>query len=184
MKTLWLYSLFILPLAGNLQASCWQTGENLDPVWFTASQTGAPIQGNFSAYKGTLCLPDGERSGSASVEIETASIDMGLPEFNAEMRGPLFFDSQRWPTASFAADQIEAQGGDAYRVTGTLTMRDISKPVTTVLTLTRQGEILQVSGEITLSRLAFDIGTGEWADTQWVGDQVTITLANTLIPAG
>jgi len=74
--------------------------------------------------------------------------------------------------------------GDFYRVAGNLTIRDISKPLTTVLKLTPQGDKLQVDGEIKLSRLAFEIGAGEWADTQWVGDQVTITLANILVPAG
>ena len=175
--------ILLLPFASSLQAQCWQTPESVDPVQFAASQSGAPILGSFSIYRGTLCLPGGEDKGSARVDIDTASIDMGLPEFNEEMRGALFFDSERWPTASFAADRLEQTDGDLYRVTGTLTIRDISKPLTTVLELTPQGEKLRVSGEITLSRLAFDIGTGEWADTQWVGDQVTIKLANILIPA-
>lgn len=183
MKTAWLTGLLILTVAGNLQARCWQTAASVEPVLFTASQTGAPIQGSFSVYQGSLCLPEAESGGSASVEIQTASIDMGLPEFNAEMRGPLFFESNRWPTAVFSADDIEQEGDNTYRVTGTLTIRDVSKPLTVTLTLTPQGENLHVSGALRLSRLAFDIGTGEWADTQWVGDEVIIALNNTLVPA-
>jgi len=175
--------LMLTAAAGNLQARCWQTADDVEPVRFTASQTGAPINGSFSVYRGQLCLPGKDDSGSASVEIETASIDMGLPEFDAEMRGELFFNSARWPTAKFTADRLEPEANDRYRISGTLTIRDISRPLTTKLTFTPQDERLRVTGEISLSRLAFDIGIGEWRDTQWVGDEVTITLDNLLVPA-
>ena len=169
-------------LAGSLHAACWTTSEPVAAVTFVASQAGAPIRGTFSRYRGTLCLPTAGDAGSAMVEIDTASIDMGLPEFNAEMRGPLFFESERWPTATYAAETIEALGDDAYRFTGTLSIRDISRPLSTELTLTSSGPTLEVSGAITLNRLDFDLGTGEWADTRWVGNEVTVQLDTSLEP--
>jgi polyisoprenoid-binding protein YceI len=167
----------------ELQAQCWRPADSSEPVRFTASQSGAPIVGAFGIYRGKICLPSQTDKGSASVEVETASIDMGPEEFNAQMRGPLFFYSAQWPTASFTADQVEAAGGNSYRFSGTLTIRDISRPLTSVIKLTPEGDHLRATGEIRLSRLEFDIGTGEWADTRWVGDEVTITLDNRLVPA-
>ena len=168
--------------AGNLHAACWTTPETVAPVSFVASQAGAPIEGTFSRYSGTLCLPTTGKPGNAAVEIDTASIDMGLPEFNAEMRGPLFFASERWPTATYVAEAIEALGESRYRFTGTLTIRDISRPLTTDLELKNSGTTLDVNGKIALKRLEFDLGTGEWADTRWVGGEVTVELATSLIP--
>lgn len=180
MKTL--ITAALLVIAGTLHAGCWTTPPTLTPVTFAASQAGAPIEGTFSRYAGRLCLPEDGNEGLASVEIETASIDMGLPEFNAEMRGPLFFDSDRWPLARFEAERLEALGNDRYRVSGTLTIRDLSRPLTAELTLREAGGRLEATGDIPLQRLDFDLGTGEWADTRWVGNDVTVQLDTELVP--
>ena len=76
----------------------------------------------------------------------------------------------------------EALGESRYRFTGTLTIRDISRPLTTDLELKNSGTTLDVNGKIALKRLEFDLGTGEWADTRWVGGEVTVELATSLIP--
>jgi polyisoprenoid-binding protein YceI len=169
--------------AGAAHAACWQTTDKPPPVTFTATQAGAPITGRFLEYQGRLCLPDAGGSGQASVDIRTGSIDMGMPEFDKEMRGPLWFDSERWPRAEFRASRVEHLDGNRYRISGELTIRDVTRPFSAEVELNPGSDSLHVAGDVELSRLAFDVGTGEWSDTRWVGDKVTVHLSTTLSPA-
>lgn len=173
----------LIAAAGAAHAACWQTTETPPPVTFTATQAGAPINGRFLEYQGRLCLPDADGSGRAEVDINTGSIDMGVPEFDAEMRGPLWFDSKRWPRAEFRADRVEHVDGNRYRISGKLTIRDVTRPFSAEVEVTPAADTLEVAGQIELSRLAFDVGHGEWSDTRWVGDKVTVHLSTTLSPA-
>jgi len=172
-----------IPAAGAAPTGCWQTTNDPPPVTFTATQAGAPITGRFLHYEGRLCLPDGDGSGQAKVDISTGSIDMGMSEFDKEMRGPLWFDSERWPRAEFRADRVEHLDGNRYRISGELTIRDITRPFSAEVELNPTSGSLDVAGDVELSRLAFDLGTGEWSDTRWVGDEVTVHVSTTLAPA-
>jgi polyisoprenoid-binding protein YceI len=167
--------------SATVQADCWKTQPGNGVLQFTASAAGAPTRGEFNTYTGALCLPGPDAVASASVEIETGSIDMGLPEFNAELRGALFFDVVRWPRARFEASDIESMAPDHYRVQGNLTIRDITRTVATEFEARRVADGLHVTAEFSINRLDFDLGLGEWQDTAWVGNPVTIRIDSTLI---
>jgi polyisoprenoid-binding protein YceI len=173
----------LLASAAGANADCWVTPAEPPPLRFEASQAGAPVNGSFTRYSGRLCLPDGDRAGSARLEIDTASIDMGTPEFDEEMRGPLVLSVSRWPNAEFVAESVTDLGGHRYRVTGALRIRDITLPLTTEFS-TRPGEgALDLSAETHINRLDFDLGLGEWQDTRWVGADVRIVADARLVPA-
>jgi polyisoprenoid-binding protein YceI len=174
----------LLALSAGARAGCWLTPAEPSPLGIVASQAGAPISGAFTRYSGRLCLPDAGQPGSARVEIDTASIDMGTPEFDAEMRGPLFLDVSSWPTAEFIAESVTPLGEDRYRVTGALRIRDITLPLTSEFTTRAVDGGLRVSAEVIINRLDFDLGLGEWQDTRWVGAEVTIRAEADLVPAG
>jgi polyisoprenoid-binding protein YceI len=44
--------------------------------------------------------------------------------------------------------------------------------------------VLYLEGTTTLRRLAFGVGRGEWASTEWVGDEVAIRWSARLVPRG
>lgn len=167
--------------AAGAAADCWQTPDDPSPLRFVASQAGAPIEGSFGRYSGRLCLPSADRPGSASVEIDTSSIDMGTPEFDAEMRGPLFLSVSEWPTAEFTANQISAAGEGRYQVSGELRIRDVTLPLTTEFGADVGADELHVVAEVSFDRLDFDLGLGEWQDTTWVGPEVTVKVDSTLV---
>ena len=171
-------------LTGSIaHGACWETRAGQGALGFTATSAGASTRGEFRTFRGTLCLPGGNPPASAVVEIETGSIDMGLPEFDTEMRGPLFFDVARWPIARFMATHIEVLESNQYRVRGDLTIRDVTREVEADFLAEPAPDGLRVSASFRINRLDFDLGLGEWQDTAWVSNEVVIRLESTLVEA-
>jgi polyisoprenoid-binding protein YceI len=165
-------------------ADCWLADAAGSEVRFEATQAGAPIEGSFHEFTGRICLDDAEAAQSSiEVSINTASVDMGLPEFDEAMRGAEFFDVARWPTAHFASTAVKSLlGAGRYEVTGRFTIRDRTKDVEVPFTLTTNNGAAMVAGEMTLKRLDYDIGLGQWQDTRWVGNEVVLRFTVALKP--
>jgi polyisoprenoid-binding protein YceI len=67
------------------------------------------------------------------VEMDAASIDTGVPDRDAHLRGPDFFDAENHPKLTFKSKRLEgdfAREGDRFRATGDLTIRDQTMEIT------------------------------------------------------
>lgn len=156
-------------------ADCWQPDPAQSNVMFVASQAGAPFEGAFRTFSGRICLDAVHaEAGSIEITIDTAAVDTGLPEFDEALRGADFFNSSRWPIGHFVSSNIRALGAGKYSVRGSFTLRDITREIEVPFSMTAAGTGMQISGEITIKRLDYDIGLGEWRDTHWVGDDVLL----------
>ena len=67
---------------------------------------------------------------SVALTIEVESIDTGNAERDATLRSAKFFDAEAFPAIAFRSRRIERAGESAYRVTGDLTMRNVTKEIT------------------------------------------------------
>ena len=92
------------------------------------------VRGAFRRYEGTLELDDDGGLGKVDVRIDAASIDTGVADRDAHLRGPDFFDAERHPEITFRFSRIEGEPpkeeGDRFRVIGDLTIRDGAMEVT------------------------------------------------------
>lgn len=169
--------LLLVPAAAA--ADCWLAVPEASDVRFAATQAGAPIEGTFREFSARICIDSAQPAAShIDVTIDTASVDMGLPEFDAEMRGPDFFDSARWPVARFTGTGVQALGGGRFTTTGKFTIRDRTRDVQVSFTLADD----TIRGQLKLQRLDYDIGLGQWRDTRWVGNDVDLRFRVTLKP--
>ena len=172
-------SLFCMTAAWAAEAGeCWQPVVEPNRVQFIATQTGADFPGSFGSYEGTICLdPDNPGAARIEISIATASVDTGLPEFDDALRGADFFDSAQWPAATFRSSAVESPAPGKYVAHGTFTLkgtsRDISVPF--AMDTSDTGPVLQ--GETEINRLDYKIGMGEWQDTKWVGNAVTLKFS-------
>jgi polyisoprenoid-binding protein YceI len=165
-------------------AETWTVQKDASRIGFTALQRGQPVEGSFKAFKAEIVFDEDELAASrVDVEIDAASIDTGHEDRDATLRGSSFFDVEEWPTARFESDELVQKGGDSYEAKGRLTMRDVTKEVTLPFELTikdhpeEQGLLLaEADGEISISRLEFGIGQGEFASTSTVADEVVIRI--------
>lgn len=95
------------------------------------------VRGSFNEFEGSgyFDAQDPAKS-SLSVTIQAASIDTRNTDRDAHLRSGDFFDMDSYPTISFASTAVAARGGDAFQVTGDLTIKGVTKPVTLDLELT------------------------------------------------
>ena len=91
------------------------------------------VRGRFKEFQGTLSADEDHPQGCCvDVEIQTASIDTGMPDRDAHLRSPDFFDAERYPVIAFRSRGAEgdfADEGDKFRVKGDLTIRDTTTEI-------------------------------------------------------
>ena len=89
------------------------------------------VRGSFNQFEGTGYF-DAEHPASSKLEltIEASSIDTRNADRDAHLRGNDFFDMDNHPLIRFVSTGVEPLDGDNYRVTGDLTIKGVTKPVT------------------------------------------------------
>jgi polyisoprenoid-binding protein YceI len=88
------------------------------------------VRGRFQTFSGTVTVGEDVADSSIDVTIDAASIDTGTPDRDGHLRSPDFLDVEQYPTITFRSERVEPDGGDRWRVPGTLTLRGVSQPVT------------------------------------------------------
>lgn len=129
--------------------------------------------------------PSDPAATRAKVTIETASFDFGpgAEEYNEEVRAPDWFDTRQFPTASFVVTGVRPAGENKYGVVGDLTIKGVTKSVNTDFALTRKGDHVALTGRLPISRLAYNVGQGDWKDTSIVEDTVQVVIELIARPA-
>ena len=140
------------------------------------------FEGAFRKFHVRLDLdPAKPAAGRLDVTVDTASVDTQDEERDGILRSADFFWSEKYPEASYHATHIE-RAGAGWRATGDLTMRGVTRPVPVTFTLSPAEAGMR--GTASLKRLSFGLGQGDWASTEWVGDEVDIRFDLKLAPAG
>jgi polyisoprenoid-binding protein YceI len=173
----------LLALPASAQAASW-TLEGGSAIRFEAYLQGGPVEGTFERFTADIAFdPEDLAASRVDVDIDTASVNTGHKDRDATLRSPNLLDVERWPTARFASEKFEHLGGDDYQALGTLTIRDVQKEVVLPFSLQITDhpddpglQRAHAVGELTISRLDYGVGQGEWASTAAVGDKVVVAI--------
>ncbi|MEM6640932.1 MAG: YceI family protein [Pseudomonadota bacterium] len=133
----------------------------------------------FRSFDGTLALDPSDLAASrVNVTIQTSSIDSGVDIFDDHLRGSGFFDVENHPEATFSTTAF-SPSDDGGTLTGDLTLKGITKPVTLDVTFNKAGKnfrskVPQVgfSAKGVIKRSDWDLG--KYAPA--VGDEVTLLI--------
>jgi polyisoprenoid-binding protein YceI len=120
------------------------------------------VRGAFADYDSALYF-DGARPTESRAElvIRVASVDTGVEQRDAHLVGRDFFDARRHPEMTFRSTSTVHEGEETFRMTGDLTIRDVTRPVE--LQLDYLGSVLDPFG---FERVGFD-GTTTIDRTEW-----------------
>jgi polyisoprenoid-binding protein YceI len=137
-----------------------------------AETDGYPGTGS---VQGDITLdPAHPAQGKAELTIQIAGISLPTADATAQAQKPEWFSASRYPTAHFITNSIRPLGNNRFQFSGTLSIKGTSRVVSAPFTLSRQGSLNVVEGTLPVSRLAFKVGEGDWADTDTVADTVSI----------
>lgn len=99
-------------------------------VSFKIRHLVSKVRGRFNRFEGTLHYDEQNPAASrVQVTIDAASIDTANPKRDDHLRSPDFFDVEEFPTLTFTSSEVKVDG-DRLLVSGDLTMRGVTKPVT------------------------------------------------------
>jgi polyisoprenoid-binding protein YceI len=112
------------------------------------------IRGRFSEFSGAITVGETPEESSVEVTIDAASIDSRDEKRDGHLRSPDFLDVENHPTIEFRSTDVEVIDDQRLRVTGDLTIRDVTRPVT--LDATFDGEFADPWGN---QRIGFSAST-------------------------
>ena len=109
-------------------------------VGFSVKQLGVPVEGKFRKFDAQVALdPKKPEAGSVSFTIDIASATMGNPESDAELPKAPWFNTAKFPQATFQSSAIKALGAGKFEVAGKLAIKGASKDVVVPVALTQSG---------------------------------------------
>lgn len=131
----------------ELTKTNWQIDYDHSKIGFTARHMViSEVDGQFNDY--TLNLSGGKdfTDSKIELEIETKSVDTKNKDRDNHLRSADFFDAENFPKIKFVSKSIEKVDDDEYKLTGDLTIKDITKPIE--LDVTYGGTIKDPFGNI------------------------------------
>ena len=123
-----LLTLMTLPVA----AQDWKVDYARSQIGFTIKQMNVPVEGGFGRYIVKAMFDTGKpEQGTFEVELDIASINTGSPEGDDEAKRPAWFDTKKFPKARFVSKTIKREGPGRFTVTGDLTLKGRTLPLST-----------------------------------------------------
>jgi polyisoprenoid-binding protein YceI len=144
-------------------------------VKFAATQAEVELDGEFRKFTADIDF-DPTRLGSAKVDIaiDLSSVDTGSGDADALLKGKGFFDVAHFPRASFTSASIKAVAPGKYLASGKLTLKGVSADLVVPFAARSDGAGTWFEGALPVSRRAYKVGEGEWADTGTLSDKVDV----------
>jgi len=98
------------------------------------------VRGRFAEFEGTI-VADEANIGASSVEVtmQAASIDSRAEQRDGHLRSADFLDVERFPVVTFRSTKVEGTK-ETFTVTGDLTIRDVTRPITLEATFEGTGK--------------------------------------------
>jgi polyisoprenoid-binding protein YceI len=112
--------------------SVWQADPYHTQVAFSAKHLGMmTVRGHFDDVSITGYIhPDQPEALAIDVTIQTASIKTNHPKRDDDLRASNFLDTATYPTITFKSTSVESLGENRYKLTGDLTIKGVTHPVT------------------------------------------------------
>jgi polyisoprenoid-binding protein YceI len=148
------------------------------------------VRGHFADVTARADIdPDHPEASSVEVTIATASIRTNNETRDNDVRSANFLDVEKFPAMTFTSTGVTRAGQDRYRLTGDLTIKGVTRPVT--LEVTKYGELndpgmmghrISYGARTQINRSDFGVGTDMVLDGKLVvSDRIDITIEGELV---
>ena len=159
-------------------------------VEFSAKHLGMmTVRGHFAEVTaGGTVDPEHPESTQVEATINTSSIRTHNEQRDKDLRSSNFLEVDKYPTMTFKSTRIEHLGGDKYRVTGDLTIKGTTRPVT--LSAVKYGEFndprmghrIGYAAQTQINRKEFGMRFDAMLDGKFiVSDEIQINIEGELL---
>lgn len=146
---------------------------------FQSSVMGKKFTGVFNKFDGNIFFdPEKLEQSKAKITIQTGSLDSQDAERDEQMKSAEWFYITSYPEAIFETVKFEAADEGRYIAIANLSIRDVTMPVMMPFTLEmkKKGSEAHVKGMLSLNRLSFGLGQGQWETSDTVGYDVQVAI--------
>ena len=170
---------------------------NLDPAhsslqFAVKHMVISTVRGSFRDFTVEAAIDETDLAKSqATVRIDAASLTTGNDDRDAHLRSADFLDAEHHPALVFVTRKIEPRGGHDYRISGDLTIRDVTRPV--VFEGEIQGPVkdpwggvrfgLSATGKVNRKEFGLNWNAALEAGGFLVGDDVKLSIETELVKA-
>lgn len=109
------------------------------------------VRGSFTDFTATASTEENLNNAQIDVKIDVASIDTRNKQRDEHLRSADFFDVENYPHITFTSTEVKAKDDTTLTVTGDLTIKDVTKPISIDFDFT--GEAIDPWGQ---SRVGFE----------------------------
>ena len=128
------------PVKARVAAGTYAVDANHTQVTWAVNHMGfSMLEGQFGASGGTIMI-DPAKPNATKVEVNFAIDQLSVTSapFTSHLKSKDFFDVATYPTAKFVSTKVVATG-DKATITGNLTLKGVTKPVTLQATFVGAG---------------------------------------------
>jgi len=171
-----------LAIGAPAMASSYSIDGGHSSVLFKLSYANiSPFWGRFNKVEGKFVYdPKNLTAASLTVDIDADSVFTADRKRDDHLKSPDFFSAKQFPKITFQSTAVKAGSkAGTYAVSGNLTLRGVTKPVTLELTKTGEGkdargsERVGFEGSFTINRLDFGVNFAP----DGLGKDVTVMVA-------
>lgn len=166
-------------------ATLWKIDKSHTSVNFSINHFFSSVPGKFKDYDGSFNFdPDNLNGSKADFSISVSSVNTDNTKRDNHLQSKDFFNAETYPTLSFQSTRFEKKTEKEYLIHGKLTIKDKTKDVTLPMKITGEMEHPMMKGtmilglviDTSIDRTDYGVGTGDWATTMVVGDEVDIHI--------
>jgi polyisoprenoid-binding protein YceI len=144
-------------------------------VTITFKQLNVPVDAKFKKFTAQIDFDAAKpETAKAAVDMDVTSFDLGDADYNEEVMKKDWFNAAQFPKANFTAGSIKSTGPGKFNVVGKLTIKGKTSDVSFPLSVKKDGAAQVFDGVLPIKRLTYNIGEGDWKDTDTVADEVLI----------
>jgi cytochrome b561/polyisoprenoid-binding protein YceI len=155
----------------------WKIDYENSHIRFTGDQAGAAFDGIWKSWSANLYFDDKALDASTfDVTVYTTEVETDDVDRNVTLADPEWFDVRQFPEAYFRASSFVQLDDGGFVANGRLTIKDVASPIELHFTVEENGAERLLVGSAEMLRMALGVGTGEWGDTSWVSDEVTVNV--------
>lgn len=183
LQILIILAIFLLPWYVLAAVPSWNIIPNESSLSFTGIQNNSPLTGRFKNFTGDIYFdPVDLKANHVKITINMNSVSFSYKDIEDTLKLPDWFDVKLFPSAVFEAKDFTKLDNAHYQAKGLLTIKNKSLPL--IVDFTQETNVnnkVKVKGMATIKRTAFGIGSGEWASTDEVQDDVKVNFVLTVV---
>jgi polyisoprenoid-binding protein YceI len=155
----------------------WIVDNASSSIGFRAVEEGRSFEGSFADFATMIILnPEDLSTAEIIAEIDVTSVDAGSADRNEALPIRDWFWASKFPMAHFSSADITLASDGNYHAAGELTIKGITLPAMLDFSLEIDGDRAVAEGSLSINRMDFKIGTGDYKSASWISHEVEVVM--------